>query len=171
MSREPVTIESMVEHIDGFSDLVDKVDHTWRKSHALKRVVAGDRARAQVELKAVDGQLATPYDCVTSLFESFKALRGGASADAAARRRISDLLDSSVEVTSMIVKARNSLHALERSIEQTPSEVDAALKPGEGIAMILDGELISVSFCQLSLWLGLRNDLPPKPDQMPEEEK
>lgn len=172
MSREPVTVDSMIEHIDGFAELVERIDHVWSQVYGVKKVVASDRARFREELQAVDGHLSGIYEGLAEIAGQLKPLIEAKNRLDTVLQQLGDMAGTQAKLAGHVAHLRATpLFPSMKRLEKTQQEVGATLKPGDGLLMIMDGNEITISLEELSIFLGLTEWLYMTPEERREWEK
>lgn len=159
MRREVVTVDSMIEHIDGFEDLVDKIDHAWRQSHAASKAVAANRERVRVELKAVDGELAAIYDRLTIIADEIEPLISAKSRLDAVLQQLVEMAATQAQIAERVAHLRATPSPSMAHMRDTQVAVDATMERGEGLLLLLAGKVCAISLEELGVYLGLTDEL------------
>jgi septation ring formation regulator EzrA len=159
MSREPVTLDSMVEHIEGFEELVEKADIAWKRSYALSKETAAIRSQMREELKEVDGHLGQIYDSLTNLARQIKSHAEASDRLGTVLKQVADLASNQAMVAEHVAQLRATPAQSMAHMRETQMAVDAAVSPGDGVVMLLDGKPCAVSLEELGVYLGLTDEL------------
>lgn len=141
------------------AQLVELIDNADEKAENSLKQTAAVYRRLQSELKSVDGELATLYDRLTLIAQEIAPLIQAKNRLDTVLQQLVDMAGTQAQIAGQVAHLRATPTPSMAHMRETQVAVDATMKPGEGLVMVMDGEVCTVSLEELGVYLGLTDEL------------